>query len=217
MKIKYYKIPFWSIQKKRISFLKEYDFKFKKYEYKRNERYIYCLSKKSFFFLNNDLLKSVDKKNDTKINLFKKEYKIYIAYYIVFISLCSVFSFCIIKLLFMIFQEPLPVKLVKEQVLKDKKLVNEYEEVIFSKFWTGYLNEIDARIMMNIKSKKHNKKGKIISNLSKINDKWIIKTLTYYEVKKNDNLKTDDLKSLQNKQNSSCPISNDMICMKMKK
>ncbi|CRG97259.1 conserved Plasmodium protein, unknown function [Plasmodium gallinaceum] len=216
MKIKNFKIPIWSINKKRISFLKEFHFKFKKYENDRNEKHLYWPNKKSIFFLNKNELKNVDKKNVNKINTFKKEYKIYIAYYGVLITCFVAFSFCIIKLLFMIFEEPLPLKLVKEQVLKDKKLIDEYEGVIFSKFWTGYLNENDAKIMINIKSKKYNKKGKIISNLSKINDKWIIKTLTYYNVKKNDNLKTDDLKSLQNKSNS-CPINNNMFCLKNEK
>ncbi|KAI4837884.1 hypothetical protein MKS88_003303 [Plasmodium brasilianum] len=170
--------------------------------------------KKNLFVLNKDQSKYLVNKEYISymmIKTFLKDYKVHITYYTVLLSLFSVFSYCVINLLLMIFEEPLAVKIVKEHVLKDKKLVDEYEEVIFSKFWTGYINESNASIVINIKSKKHNKKkGKIISTLRKQKDKWHIKTLTYYNVKKNDNLDTDDLKTVAEnaKQSAVCPMNN---------
>ncbi|SOV77230.1 conserved Plasmodium protein, unknown function [Plasmodium sp. gorilla clade G3] len=154
-------------------------------------------------------------KQSNKIIMYIKSNKLYLTYNGFLLFFFSIFAYCITKLLIMFFEEPPAVKLVKENVLKDKKLIEEYEEVIFSRFWSGFLNDNDARIIINIKSKKQNKKGRIVSNLIKKNDQWIIKTLTYYNTKKTDNLKTDDLKNLQkNQQISLCPINNDSFSKK---
>ncbi|SPJ10656.1 conserved Plasmodium protein, unknown function [Plasmodium sp. DRC-Itaito] len=154
-------------------------------------------------------------KRSSKIVVYIKSNKLYLTYNGFLLFFFSIFLYCITKLLIMFFEEPPAVKLVKENVLKDKKLIEEYEEVMFSRFWSGFLNDNDARIIINIKSKKQNKKGRIVSNLIKKNDQWIIKTLTYYNTKKTDNLKTDDLKNLQkNKQISLCPINTDSFSKK---
>ncbi|KNG74297.1 hypothetical protein PFMG_00505 [Plasmodium falciparum IGH-CR14] len=154
-------------------------------------------------------------KGSSKIVVYIKSNKLYLTYNGFLLFFFSIFAYCITKLLIMFFEEPPAVKLVKESVLKDKKLIEEYEEVLFSRFWSGFLNDNDARIIINIKSKKQNKKGRIVSNLIKKNDQWIIKTLTYYNTKKTDNLKTDDLKNLQkNQQISLCPINTDSFSKK---
>ncbi|SOV14963.1 conserved Plasmodium protein, unknown function [Plasmodium gaboni] len=170
-------------------------------------------------------------KRSSKIVMYIKSNKLYLTYNGFLLFFFSIFAYCITKLLIMFFEEPPAVQLVKENVLKDKKLLEEYEEVIFSRFWSGFLNDNDARIIINIKSKKQNKKGRIVSNLIKKNDQWIIKTLTYYNTKKTDNLKTDDLKNLQkneqkheqkneqqnqqqNQQISLCPINTDSFSKK---
>ncbi|SOV15008.1 conserved Plasmodium protein, unknown function [Plasmodium sp. gorilla clade G2] len=162
-------------------------------------------------------------KRSSKIVMYIKSNKLYLTYNGFLLFFFSIFAYCITKLLIMFFEEPPAVQLVKENVLKDKKLLEEYEEVIFSRFWSGFLNDNDARIIINIKSKKQNKKGRIVSNLIKKNDQWIIKTLTYYNTKKTDNLKTDDLKNLQkneqkneqqHEQISLCPINTDSFSKK---
>ncbi|ANQ07061.1 Uncharacterized protein PCOAH_00014570 [Plasmodium coatneyi] len=151
----------------------------------------------------------------SKVGTLLKKYKIHITYYSVFLSLFCMFSYCVIKLLIMVLHEPVSVKMVKERVLMDQALVEEYGEVIFSRFWTGYINDNHARININIKSEtKKNKKGKVVANLVKQkDDTWIIKTLTYYTVKKNNDLNTDDLKTLRqgNGQTSLCPVDHKSL------
>ncbi|KJP85978.1 hypothetical protein AK88_04387 [Plasmodium fragile] len=144
-----------------------------------------------------------------------KKYKIHIIYYSVLLSLFSTFAYCVVKLLIMVLHEPVCVKLVKEKVLMDEKLVEEYGEIIFARFWTGYINEDHARIIINVKSHtEKNKKGKVVANLAKQkDDTWVIKTLTYYTVKKNDNVHTDDLKTLRqgDGQVSLCPVDHQSL------
>ncbi|SBS84049.1 conserved Plasmodium protein, unknown function [Plasmodium ovale curtisi] len=169
-------------------------------------------------FAKRDPLKEItnEKQGSHNIVTLFRQYNLHITYYSVLFFLFSVFSYCVTKFLWMILEEPPALRMVKEQVLKDKKLVDEYEEVIFSRFWTGYINENNARIVINVRSKKHKKWGKIISNLIQKNNKWVIKTLTYYNVKKNDNIKTDDLKTLEEntKQNSGCPVDHGSFLKK---
>lgn len=149
---------------------------------------------------------TIDIPNET----IRKKYKqLYVFYYMVFTPLCSFFLYCIIKLMLLIFNEPPFLHMIKEKVLSDSQLIEEYEEIKFSKFWTGHVNSDDARVIFNIRSKtKKTKKGRIICTLKKIkNDEWKIITLTYYDSKRNENLKTDDLKTLANSSSlSSCPI-----------
>ncbi|ETB58974.1 hypothetical protein YYC_03709 [Plasmodium yoelii 17X] len=187
---------------------------------KMEEKIIQPSKSQTNIFINKNKQKISNNENNN-IKTFLKKYNIYITYYSGFIFMFSIFSYCVINLAWMFFEKPIPLIIVKENVLKDKKLIDEYEQVIFSKYWTGYINEDSARIIINIKSKnKRDKKGKIISNLIKKNNEWVIKTLTYYNVKKNDNLQTDDLKTLkQNMANSSlCPINNDsFVCKKSTK
>ncbi|GAB65456.1 hypothetical protein PCYB_061880, partial [Plasmodium cynomolgi strain B] len=151
----------------------------------------------------------------SKVRTILNKYKIHITYYSVFFSLFSMFSYCVIRLLLMVLHEPISVKMVKERVLMDQALVEEYGNITFSRFWTGYINEDHARVIINIKSDtKKNKKGKIIGNLVKQkDDTWVIKTLTYYTVKKNDNLDTDDLKTLRPSggQGSGCPVGHESL------
>ncbi|KNA00742.1 conserved Plasmodium protein, unknown function [Plasmodium vivax] len=145
-----------------------------------------------------------------KVGTTLKKYKIHITYYSVLVSLFCIFAYCVVKLLLMLLHEPACVKMVKERVLQDQALTEEYGNVTFSRFWGGYINEDHARIIINIWSdKKKNKKGKVIGNL--INQKdgtWAIKTLTYYTVKRNDDLHTDDMKTLRPGagQASACPV-----------
>eukprot|EP00366_Plasmodium_knowlesi_P004264 XP_002261762.1 hypothetical protein, conserved in Plasmodium species [Plasmodium knowlesi strain H] len=149
-----------------------------------------------------------------RVGNIMKKYKLHVTYYSVFFSLFCIFSYCVIKLLIMVLHEPVSVKMVKERVLMDQALVEEYEQVAFSPFWTGYINDDHARIIINIKSStKKNKKGKVIANLVKKDETWIIKTLTYYTVKKNDNLNTDDLKTLRqsDSQTSLCPVDHKSL------
>ncbi|CDU16686.1 conserved Plasmodium protein, unknown function [Plasmodium yoelii] len=187
---------------------------------KMEEKIIQPSKSQTNIFINKNKQKISNNENNN-IKTFLRKYNIYITYYSGFIFMFSIFSYCVINLAWMFFEKPIPLIIVKENVLKDKKLIDEYEQVIFSKYWTGYINEDSARIIINIKSKnKRDKKGKIISNLIKKNNEWVIKTLTYYNVKKNDNLQTDDLKTLkQNMANSSlCPINNDsFVCKKSTK
>ncbi|CXI09001.1 conserved Plasmodium protein, unknown function [Plasmodium berghei] len=184
------------------------------------EKLMQARKSKENTFINKNKQKIFNNENNN-IKKFLTKYNIYITYYSGFIFMFSVFSYCVVNLVWMFFEQPPPLIIVKENVLKDKKLIDEYEEIIFSKYWAGYINEDSARIIINIKSKnKRDKKGKIISNLIKKNNEWIIKTLTYYNVKKNDNLQTDDLKTLkQSMTNSSlCPINNDSFgCKKSNK
>ncbi|VWU52460.1 conserved protein, unknown function [Hepatocystis sp. ex Piliocolobus tephrosceles] len=178
-------------------------------------------SKKEKNVSDKDKTKSVNKqelKNVYKIKFYFKEYKIHIVYYTVFFLLFSIFSYCVIKILYMIFEEPIALKLVKQKVLEDKQLLEEYDkEILFSRFWTGYINDQSARIVVNIKSKKNEQNGKIISNLINKNNTWVIKTLTYYNKKKSENLQTPDLKTLlQNTKqtSSSCPIHTETTSKK---
>ncbi|CAD2086945.1 conserved Plasmodium protein, unknown function [Plasmodium vinckei brucechwatti] len=185
---------------------------------KIDEKIIQPIESKTNTFVNKNKQKLSNNDNNN-IKTFLTKYNIYITYYSGFVFLFSIFSYCVANLIWMFFEKPPPLIIVKENVLKDKKLIDEYEEIIFSRYWTGYINEDSAQIIINIKSKnKRDKKGKIISNLIKKNNQWIIKTLTYYNVKKNDNLQTDDLKTLkQNITNSSlCPINNDHLGCKKK-
>ncbi|SCL99253.1 conserved Plasmodium protein, unknown function [Plasmodium chabaudi chabaudi] len=185
---------------------------------KIEEKIIQPIESKTNTFVNKNTQK-LSSNDNNNIKTFLKKYNIYITYYSGYIFLFSIFSYCVGNLVWMFFEQPPPLIIVKENVLKDKKLIDEYEEIKFSKYWTGYINEDSAQIIINIKSKnKRDKKGKIISNLIKKNNEWIIKTLTYYNVKKNDNLQTDDLKTLkQNMTNGSlCPINNDNFGCKKK-
>ncbi|EUD66238.1 hypothetical protein C922_03433 [Plasmodium inui San Antonio 1] len=151
----------------------------------------------------------------SKVRTTLNKYKIHIIYYSVFFSLFCMFSYCVINLLIMVLHEPQSVKMVKERVLMDQALVEEYGKVTFSRFWTGHINENDARIIINIKSDtKKNKKGKVIGNLVKQkDDTWVIKTLTYYTIKRNENFQTDDLKTLRpsDGQGSVCPVDHQSL------
>ncbi|GAW79947.1 hypothetical protein, conserved [Plasmodium gonderi] len=167
-----------------------------------------CVHKKKKKYI--DMNKINDANKCVKILRLITEHKLHITYYSVFFTLFSIFSYCVVKLLVMVLNEPIAVKMVKEKVLSDNKLIEEYENVIFSPFWTGHINDTYARIIINIKSGKNkDKRGKIISNLVKKNDDtWLIKTLTYYTVKKNENLQTDDLKTIRSNphQGPLCPV-----------